>query len=217
MITGKTLNDASMKYPKIRELKEAVISLFSAPYTTKFPNKEHIPFEGFRGKPVVNNDKCVGCLTCSNVCPSYAITVEDDREKGIRRIFRDYGKCIFCGQCQAYCITKEGVILSDKIYDLAGFDRAEVKEEQEKELLMCENCNAVITTKEHMWFLHRKLGPKAYSSLLNLDALNESLRLADKEDTKTVIQDDLQRKDSFKVLCPNCLHQILVKNILPNE
>lgn len=206
-----------MKYPKLRELKEAVSSLLSAPYTTKFPHKEHIPFEGFRGKPEVNDEKCVGCLTCSNVCPSYAIRVEDDREKGIRHIIRDYGKCIFCGQCQAYCITGEGIILSDKVYDLSGFDRKQIVEEQEKDLLICENCGAIITTREHLWFLHRKLGPKGYSSLLNLEALNENLRLADKEDTKTTIKEGMQRKDSFKILCPNCLHQILVSNLTPND
>lgn len=206
-----------MKYPKLRELKEAVTSLFSAPYTTKFPGEEHVPFEKFRGKPEVNDEKCVGCLTCSNVCPSYAITVEDDREKGIRHIYRDYGKCIFCGQCQAYCITREGVVLSDKVYDLSGFDRKQIVEEQEKELLMCENCGAVITTREHLWYLHRKLGPKAYSSLLNLETLNDSLKLTDKKDTKTEIKDGMQRKDSFRILCPNCLHQILVHNLLPND
>lgn len=206
-----------MKYPKIRELKEAVSSLFSAPYTTKFPGKEHVPFEGFRGKPVVNDKKCVGCLTCSNVCPSYAITVKDDRENGIRYIIRDYGKCIFCGMCHAYCITNEGVVLSDKIYDLAVFERESIIEEQEKELLVCENCGAVITTREHMWFLHKKLGPKAYSSLLDLNSLNASLNLTKQKDTKTEIKDEMQRKDSFKVLCPNCLHKILITSILPND
>jgi len=28
--------------------------------------------------------------------------------------------------------------------------------------------------------------------------------------------DDLQRKDTFKVLCPNCLHKVLVNNLLEN-
>lgn len=209
-----------MKYPKIRELAEAVRSLFSAPYTTKFPAKPHTPFEKFRGKPVVNESKCVGCLTCSNVCPAYAITVEDDKKKGIRTIVRDYGKCIFCGQCEAYCITGEGVVLSDEIYDLSTFDRKQkelVIDEQERELLLCENCGAIITTKEHIQFLHKKLGPKAYSSLLDLNTLNEKLKLAGKEEIKTDIIDSMQRKDSFKVLCPNCLHNILVDNLLPDE
>ena len=64
-----------MKYPKIRELKEAVISLFTPAYTSKFPAEPHIPFENFRGKPVVDDDNCVGCETCANVCPPHAITI----------------------------------------------------------------------------------------------------------------------------------------------
>jgi len=207
-----------MRYPKLRELKEAVTSLLSAPYTTKFPAEPHTPFEGFRGKPVVNNDKCVGCLACSNVCPAYAITVEDNKETGIRKITRNYGKCIFCGLCQDYCITGEGVKLSDKVYDLSSFDRNEqnIVETQEKELLICEYCGAVITTKEHILFLHKKLGPKAYSSILDLSTLNEELKLAETDDIKTGITEELRRKDTFKVLCPNCLRKILIKNILKN-
>jgi len=205
-----------MMYPKLRELKEAVNSLFSAPYTTKFPKEPHVPYEKFRGKPVVNDEKCVGCLTCSNVCPSYAITVEDDKERGIRTIMRNYGKCIFCGQCQAYCITGEGVILSDKIYDLSTFDRNDglTVETQQKELLICEHCGAVITTKEHIRFLHKKLGPKAYSSIIDLNELNEQLKLAKPEEIKTEIINGLRRKDTFNVLCPNCLHKVLINNLL---
>jgi len=200
-----------MKYPKIREIKEAVVSLVTPAYTSKFPTKPHVPFENYRGKPVVDNDNCVGCETCANVCPPYAITVTDNKEKGIRIIKRDYGKCIFCGMCQEHCITGKGVILSDKIYDIATFDRQNNVEYQEKELLICKNCGAVITTKEHLHFLHRKLGPKAFSSIINLNLLNEKLKLAEEQDVDVEILDDLKRKDMFNIICPNCLRQILVK------
>lgn len=203
-----------MKYPKLRELKEAITSLFSKPYTTKFPGGEFKPFVGFRGKPIVDEDNCVGCETCANVCPSNAITYIDDPKKGIRTILRDYGTCIFCGKCEEHCITGKGVILSDEEYELACFDRSTLIETQERELLICDNCGAIITTKDHMKFIHEKLGPKAYSSILNLNILNERLQMARKEDVTVTIQDNLKRKDMFSTLCPNCNHEIQIKNLI---
>jgi len=200
-----------MKYPKLRELKEAIISLFSRPYTSKFPAGEFKPFKGYRGKPIVDEDNCVGCETCANVCPPNAITYVDDPIKGIRTISRDYGICIFCGKCEEHCITGKGVILSDEEYDLACFDRSTLIETQERDLLICDNCGAIITTKDHMRFIHEKLGPKAYSSILNLNMLNQRLQIAREEDTTVPIQDGLKRKDIFSTLCPNCNRKVQVE------
>jgi hydrogenase-4 component H len=202
-----------MKYPKIRELKEAVTSLVTPAYTTSFPRKPHIPFENFRGKPEVDDKNCVGCETCANVCPSRAITIEDDRTTGKRVITRDFGKCIFCGMCQQHCITGKGVTLSDKIFDLAVFDRNKLIEKQEKNLVICKNCNAVITTDEHIRYMHNILGPKAFASILNLNLLNEKLELVKKEETEVEIRDGLKRKDMFNIICPNCMRSVLIQYI----
>ena len=94
---------------------------------------------------------------------------------------------------------------------MAVFDREKSVEYQEKELLICESCNAVITTKEHLLFMHRKLGPKAFSSIMNLNILNQKLRLEEGQDVSVGIKDQLQRKDMFNIVCPNCLRQIQIK------
>ena len=144
-------------------------------------------------------------------CPPCAITFTDDVEKRVRKIKRDYGKCIFCGQCEEHCITRKGVKLSDKIFDLAVTDRTQNIDYQEKELLICRNCGAVITTKEHLQYIHKKLGPKAYSSILDLNVLNEKLKLSEGQDIEVEVKDQLKRKDMFNVLCPNCLRLVLIK------
>ncbi|MDR4989185.1 MAG: 4Fe-4S binding protein [Bacteroidales bacterium] len=203
-----------MKYPKIREVKEAIRSLVTPAYTTQFPKVPHTPFEKFRGKPVVDDENCVGCETCANVCPPGAITCIDEPQEKTRVISRNYGMCIFCGQCEEHCITGKGVVLSDTQYDLSAFNRKQLVEEQEKELILCEWCNAVITTREHIIFIHHVLGPKAFSSVLNLNMLNERLKLVDPDSIKIEVIDHLKRKDMFNVMCPDCLRQTLVKDLL---
>jgi formate hydrogenlyase subunit 6/NADH:ubiquinone oxidoreductase subunit I len=202
-----------MRYPKVRELKEAIISLFSPAYTTSFPVKEHVPADKFRGKPVVDDKNCIGCLSCANVCPTAAIIVTDDKESASRTIIRDFGKCIFCGQCEAFCMTGKGVRLSNTIYDMATFDLQSNIEKQNKELVVCRNCGDIITTREHIVFMFNKLGPKGYSSILSLNLLNDSLNLSS-GDTSVEIKDELKRKDMFNILCPNCQRIIQVKNLL---
>ena len=69
--------------PKLRELKEAIKALIIGPYTSKFPKEPHKPHPNFRGQPKFNDQKCVGCLACEEVCPVAAIAHKDkiDGEK----------------------------------------------------------------------------------------------------------------------------------------
>ncbi|HDD65060.1 MAG TPA: 4Fe-4S dicluster domain-containing protein, partial [Firmicutes bacterium] len=103
-----------MKKPKLRELKEAITSLFSKPYTTKFPFEPHKPSKRFRGKPKFDEEKCVGCGACAQVCPSNAIEVKDIIEEKKRILIHHPDKCIYCGQCEINCITDGGIKLTDQ-------------------------------------------------------------------------------------------------------
>jgi formate hydrogenlyase subunit 6/NADH:ubiquinone oxidoreductase subunit I len=109
-----------MKYPKLRELKEAIKALVKGPFTTRFPFEPHEPPEGFRGAPKFYEKDCTGCTACANVCPPGAITFEDKIEHGksVRAFTLRYDICIYCGQCQANCLTGKGIMLS-KEFDLA--------------------------------------------------------------------------------------------------
>lgn len=196
-----------MRYPKLRELAEAVRALIKGPYTSDFPFKPHIPEKRYRGKPRYYKDQCVGCKACSEVCPTGCIKVTDiiDQDVPVRRLELHYDSCIYCGQCQANCITKEGVKLFNQFEDLSLFDRSEAIESVEKELMLCEACGCIVGAKDHLLWVGRRLGPLAYSSPTSyLSALKE-LRLAYLDVEKS---EDLIRQDRINILCPKCRREI---------
>ena len=131
-----------MRYPKLRELVEAIKALIQGPYTTKYPYKAHEPPKRFRGKPEYSNEGCIACTACSLVCPARAIEWRDTvtREKATRKMILHLDECHYCGQCSALCTTKEDTppgIKHTTEFDLAGFDRDQmVSTTDEKDLVL---------------------------------------------------------------------------------
>src|SRR5512135_3850065 len=103
-----------MRYPKLRELREAIRAIIRGPYTTKFPYRPHEPYERFRGRPYFYEKDCMGCTACAQVCPPGAIEWKDEVAGGVakRKLTVHWDICIFCGQCQANCPTTKGILLS---------------------------------------------------------------------------------------------------------
>jgi len=202
-----------MRYPKLRELREAMRSLFSKPYTTKFPKEQHVPFENFRGKPEYFDEYCVGCGACAEVCPGGAIRVIDPeepvyREGPLRKLELRYDSCIFCGNCEQNCITEKGIQLTNK-FDLALFDRKLAVECVEKELIVCEVCHSIITTKDHLEWISKKLGTLAYGNP-NLILVPSGINSSHAERYEDA---EIRRTDIMKVLCPKCRHEVMIKDI----
>ncbi|MBU4484574.1 4Fe-4S binding protein [bacterium] len=195
-----------MKYPKLRELREAIIALIKGPCTTKYPFEPHKPFDRFRGKPIPNSDECIGCEACASVCPAKAIEIINDVENLSRRIVWSYDKCIFCGQCEANCTTETGVKLSNEEFDLAVFDRSTLRSEVEKELVICFCCNEIIGTKEQLLWLARKLGPLAYGNFPLILATQNELQIV--KDDKYKVNEKPGRSNIFNILCPRCRHKV---------
>ena len=192
-----------MKAPKIRELGEAMRSLFGKPATSPFPRVVAEPPEGLRGRPVFDVDRCVGCGACAMVCPVPTIHFEDVREndRAIRRFSIGVDNCIFCGQCAVNCITGDGIRLTGD-YLLATLDKTEMRQSFEKELLLCELCESVISTVDHVRFVADEIGEAAYSNpTLMLTALQQ-LQFA--PGTRPEAAEQHSRADRVRVLCPRC-------------
>jgi formate hydrogenlyase subunit 6/NADH:ubiquinone oxidoreductase subunit I len=193
-----------MKLPKIRELIEAIKALIIGPYTSKFPQKAHVPYKSFRGQPKFNEQKCVGCLACEQVCPARAIDhkdiIEGDEPKRILYHYTD--TCIFCGECEAACISDhEGIKLSND-WELSFFDRSKAYETIEKPLQLCEVCGEVIACKDHLKWIAERLGELSYSNPTLYQSRLKSLGVID-NNLVQVLKDN-GRSDRIKMLCAKC-------------
>jgi len=193
--------------PKIREIKEALTSFFTAPYTSKFPFQPYTAPEEFRGKPKYNKDFCVGCGACAQVCPPKAISIVDDLQKQTRTLTVDYCLCMNCGQCEEKCITQKGIKLSND-YSLAVMDKKHslAFESIERDLVMCESCGEVIACRPHLFYIKERLGAKAYAHpnlLLETEKLFTPLE-------PYQVKNRIRREDQIKQVCPRCRNKIVV-------
>ncbi len=193
-----------MRKPKIRELKEAITSLFSRPFTTDFPYKPASVVKRYRGKPKYNEDICVGCGGCFQVCPAKAIEMVDDLngEGGpTRTLIHHPAQCIFCGECQRNCITKEGIKLTTE-FEISYFDEKTVTDSVKHKLLVCKHCGEVIGTEKHIMFVFKKLGSLAFSQPVTISRLMEELEIKGAAEEKFL--PPIQRTDMLKIVCPKC-------------
>ncbi len=199
-----------MRYPKLRELKEAIRALVKGPYTSKFPYKPHTPYERFRGRPSFHEEDCVGCSACFNVCPARAIDMQDVKNKRILTV--NWDLCIFCGQCQANCITAKGIMLSNE-FDLATTGkRIELRQTIEKEFAVCDCCGENIVPLDHILWVARKIGPLCFSNPSLILFYLRGLNLASKEKYPPKEELEFARLDRIKILCPRCRREAVIKS-----
>ena len=119
------------------KLKETAICLQAGRVTLPYPaNPRPVP-ERFRGRPLWDGVKCIGCGGCANNCPAREILMFDVCQEV--RILKYLGRrCTYCGRCADLCPEK-AITMShefengtDKITDLG----------QRMELFMstCQRC-----------------------------------------------------------------------------
>ena len=198
-----------MRLPKLRELGEAIKALVKGPYTANFPQEPHVPHPNFRGLPKFNQERCVGCLACEQICPAEAIAHKDvieetpEGQKTAKRVLIHYSDtCIFCGQCEAVCIADHEGIKSSKEWDLAFFDRAKAYETIEKELELCEICETPIACKDHLGWICERVGELSYGNPTLYLSLHKQLGLVD--ENRLPARKDQGRSDRYKILCARC-------------
>jgi len=203
-----------MRYPKLREIREAVKALIKGPYTSRFPYEPHKPYERFRGRPYFYEEDCVGCTACAQVCPTGAIEFIDKIKNGkAKRVLTvHWDVCIFCGLCQSNCLTEKGIMLSQE-FDFATTEKREaLKQEIEKELVLCECCGEPIVPSDQFTWVTKRLGPLVFSNSSLLFFYLKTLSLALKEGFSPKEEGEFLRPDRLKILCPRCRREAVIKS-----
>ena len=203
-----------IKYPKLRELREAIKALFKGPYTSGFPYKPHQPYERFRGKTYFYEKACIGCTACVQVCPTQAIEFEDKiiNGKAKRKLKINLDICISCGQCQINCLTSKGIMLSQE-FDLATTGKREdLKQEIEKDLIVCDCCGEMIAPVDQYLWVAEKIGPLVFSNASLILFYMRVLDLALKEKSSAKAGEEFLRSDRIKILCPKCRREAVLKS-----
>ncbi len=132
--------------------------------TEPYPYKPVEPPEGFRGKPYIDPDKCVGCGSCASVCPPNAIQVVDLIDKGYRRIELFIGRCIFCGRCSEIC--PEDAIELTKEFELASKSQNDMYQVVLLKMVKCKICGRYFTTQRNIEKLLKELPKDLWDTIL---------------------------------------------------
>ena len=115
--------------------------IFAPKDTILYPERKHVPTEGYRGLHRLNKDadgriKCVACEMCQTACPAHCIDIVGiespwpDREKYPQSFTIDELRCIFCGMCEEACPVDAIELTS--LFDLTGRSREEMIFDKEK-------------------------------------------------------------------------------------
>src|SRR5512136_1879451 len=89
----------------ISKLQETLICLGAGRVTLPYPFKAEPVPPNFRGRPIFDGTKCIGCAGCANNCPAREILVYDLCQEV--RIVKYLGRrCTYCGRCADVCPEK---------------------------------------------------------------------------------------------------------------
>jgi hydrogenase-4 component H len=125
------------------KLKETLICLRAGRVTLPYPHQPAPAPPGFRGRPIFNAAKCIGCAGCANNCPAREILVQDVCQE-IRVIQYLGRRCTYCGRCADVC--PEHAISMSPEYENATNDIVDMHQRLELFMGTCQRCGRCFTS-----------------------------------------------------------------------
>ncbi len=121
----------------LSKVKESVLCLKAGVVTLPYPAASQPVPQAFRGRPVFDANKCVGCAGCANNCPAREILIFDRCQEV--RVLRYLGRrCSYCGRCADVCPEK--AITMSHEFETATNDIRDLRQEIEIFMGTCQRC-----------------------------------------------------------------------------
>lgn len=126
----------------VSKFKEAMICLQAGRVTLPYPLQPAAAPPAFRGRPIFDAAKCIGCAGCANNCPAREILVFDPCQE--IRIIQYLGRrCAYCGRCADVCPEK--AITMSRDFENATNRVADVRQRLELFMGTCQRCGRCFT------------------------------------------------------------------------
>ncbi len=119
------------------KLKEAWIGIAAGTVTLPYPAAPRPAPPGFRGRPVFDAARCIGCGGCAANCPAREILIFDPCQE--LRVIRYLGlRCTSCGRCAEVC-PEQAITMSDA-FELATDDVRDLEQRLTIFMGSCRRC-----------------------------------------------------------------------------
>jgi len=124
------------------KLEETLICLKAGRVTLPYPAEAKPVPETFRGRPVFDAAKCIGCAGCANNCSARAILVFDPCQE--IRILKYIGaRCTYCARCAEVCPEK--AITMSREFENGTNASADLNQRLELFMSTCQRCGRCFT------------------------------------------------------------------------
>lgn len=121
----------------LAKLQEALVGLKCGRVTLPYPAQSRPAPPKFRGRPVFDGSKCIGCGGCASNCPAREILIYDLCQE-IRVVQYLGRRCTQCGRCAEVCPEKAITMSAD--FEMATNTLGDLQQRLELFMSTCQRC-----------------------------------------------------------------------------
>jgi|SRR5579862_76962 len=121
----------------LSKIQETLLCLKAGRVTLPYPAQPQSAPERFRGRPIFDATKCIGCAGCANNCPAREILIFDVSQE--IRVLQYLGRhCTYCGRCAEVCPEK--AITMSRDFENATNTISDLGQRLELFMSTCQRC-----------------------------------------------------------------------------